>query len=109
VDEVTSLLEDQALALGSIATSPHCHPFAEEVQLWERRLSLVGEAIEVRAAAAVLGLQGWACNVRRPLLPARRRKPRLGGTQGTSLRSGVKHVAFESLFRRSAAVWMMLA
>lgn len=41
------MLEDQGLNLSSMMASPHVKPFAEDVRLWEQRLSLVGETIEV--------------------------------------------------------------
>uniref|UniRef100_A0A383W4S5 Dynein-1, subspecies f n=1 Tax=Tetradesmus obliquus TaxID=3088 RepID=A0A383W4S5_TETOB len=47
VEEVTLLLEDMGLNLQSMMASPHVRPFADEVRLWEQRLSLIGECIEV--------------------------------------------------------------
>lgn len=48
VEEINLLLEDVGLNLQSMMASPHVRPFAEEVRNWEQRLSLIGEAIEVR-------------------------------------------------------------
>lgn len=49
VEEITQLLEDMGLNLQSMMASPHVRPFAEEVRMWEQRLSLIGECIEVGA------------------------------------------------------------
>jgi dynein heavy chain len=48
VEEINLLLEDMGLNLQSMMASPHVRPFADEVRNWEQRLSLIGEAIEVR-------------------------------------------------------------
>lgn len=42
------MLEDMGLNLQSMMASPHVRPFTDEVRNWEQRLSLIGEAIEVR-------------------------------------------------------------
>lgn len=48
VEEINLLLEDMGLNLQSMMASPHVRPFADKVRNWEQRLSLIGEAIEVR-------------------------------------------------------------
>jgi hypothetical protein len=47
VDDINLLLEDMGLNLQSMMASPHARPFSDKVRLWEQRLSLIGEAIEV--------------------------------------------------------------
>lgn len=61
VEEINLLLEDMGLNLQSMMASPHVRPFSEEVRNWEQRLSLIGEAIEVRllAVAAVGDFRMW--------------------------------------------------
>lgn len=51
VEEVTLLLEDMGLNLQSMMASRFVKPFLDDVQRWEKKLSLIAETIEVRGAA----------------------------------------------------------
>ena len=45
-DEIILVLEDNAMNLQSMAASKFVAPFREEVNFWEKALSLIGEVIE---------------------------------------------------------------
>ena len=46
-EEIILLLEDMSLNLQSMMASRFVRPFLDDVSFWEKRLSLIGEAIEV--------------------------------------------------------------
>ena len=46
-EEITLLLEDMSLNLQSMMASRFVRPFLDDVSFWEKRLSLIGECIEV--------------------------------------------------------------
>lgn len=47
VDEITQILDDNAVNLQSISGSRFVGPFLSTVHHWEKTLSLIGEVIEV--------------------------------------------------------------
>lgn len=46
-EDITILLDDNAMSLQSMAASRFVAPFIDQVQLWEKRLSNVAEVIDV--------------------------------------------------------------
>ena len=46
-EEITLMLDDNALNLQSMSASPFVGPFRDQVQEWEKKLSLIGETIDV--------------------------------------------------------------
>ena len=48
VDEVMQILDDNAMNLQSMSASRFVGPFLNQVQSWEKSLSLIGEVLEVR-------------------------------------------------------------
>ena len=47
VDEITLVIEDMTLTLQSMLASRFVKPFLQDVQLWEKKLSLIAEVIEI--------------------------------------------------------------
>ena len=47
VDEITLVIEDMALTLQSMLGSRFVKPFLQDVQSWEKKLSLIAEVIEI--------------------------------------------------------------
>ena len=47
VDEVMQILDDNSMNLQSMSASRFIGPFLNQVQTWEKSLSLIGEVLEV--------------------------------------------------------------
>ncbi|KAJ5066878.1 intein-containing dynein axonemal heavy chain 10 precursor [Anaeramoeba ignava] len=47
VDEIITLVDEQNLNVQSMSSSPFAEPFTDSIRLWEKRLSLISEVIEV--------------------------------------------------------------
>ncbi|EKX52600.1 hypothetical protein GUITHDRAFT_157080 [Guillardia theta CCMP2712] len=45
-DEITLLLDDNLMNIASMSASKFCGPFIDQIRLWEKRLSLIGETLE---------------------------------------------------------------
>ena len=48
VDEILQTLDDNSVNLQSMSASQFVGPFLEQVQRWEKSLSLISEVVEVR-------------------------------------------------------------